>query len=425
MAVLPDAYALIIGVANYHHVARLPTTVLADAQGLYAALVDENIGGYAAENVHLLLDDHATAAAIRSTLADLATRCDSDATVWLFFSGHGGRIEHDSPAAASLAGEYLLPVDADVSSATSLAQTAISGAELTASLAAIPARKIVVVFDCCHAGGIGQPKDATVPAFKTGLPDGYYEALKAGRGRVILASSRSTELSWVLPGDANSLFSKHLLAGLRGGVASDDGLIRIFDLFEYIQPRVTADQPAQHPVFKAAVEENFPVALYLGGQQGVVPRDEQGYRYDAYIIYAERSERDAAYVWEKLIPPLEAAGLRIAVSDDVLEPGVARVVSIERGMRQARRTVIVLSSAFLADTMAAFESVLALTMGIEQNLWRLLPVIIEPLDEARLPYIFSRHMATPVDLLRQRRPEYGLPKIIASLQQPARSVVER
>ena len=170
------------------------------------------------------------------------------------------------------------------------------------------------------------------------LPESYYEALKAGRGRVILASSRSTEYSYVFPGATHSLFTHHLLAGLQGGIPSDDGVIRIFDLFEYLQPRVTGDQPNQHPLFKAELEENFPIALYLGGKKGVVPKDAEGFRYDAYISYVD-TEPDATWVWEMLLPRLEGAGLRIAVSGDAEEAGVARVVGVERGIQQAKRTI--------------------------------------------------------------------------------------
>ena len=86
---------------------------------------------------------------------------------------------------------------------------------------------------------------------KAGLPDGYYQRLATGRGRAILSSSRDSESSYLFPAAANSLFTRHLLAGLKGGVSGEDGLIWVFDLFEYVQPRVTSDQPGQHPVFKA------------------------------------------------------------------------------------------------------------------------------------------------------------------------------
>ncbi len=408
MPTLPNAHALVIGIANYQHVTALPATVLQDAQAIHDALVDPAVFGYAAENVRLLLDGQATQDAIRLALADLAERCDADATLFCYVSSHGGQIP-----GGPYAGEYLLPVDALYDSSESVAQTAISGAEFTAALAAIPARKVVVAFDCCHAGGIGQPKDAAAPAFKAGLPDSYYDALKAGHGRVILASSRSDELSWVMPGAANSLFTTHLLTGLRGGIASDDGLIRIFDLFEYLQPKVTADQPAQHPIFKAEVEENFPVALYLGGQKGIISRDEQGFRYDAYVSYVDK-EPDAGWVWSTLAPRLEAAGLRVAVSGDVDEPGVARVVNIERGIRQAKRTVVALSDNYLADHVADFENVLGQTMGIEEGSYRLLPVKIGTLDPDKLP--LRLRMLTLLDLTHPYRAEREFGRLIQALQ---------
>jgi hypothetical protein len=310
------------------------------------------------------------------------------------------------------AGEYLLPVDVVPNRVN---KTAISGDEFTTALRAIPARKVVVVLDCCHSAGIGQPKDATAPVIKAGFSDSYYDALKEGRGRVILASSRSTESSWVLPGAENSLFTQHLLAGMQGGIPSDDGLIRIFDLFEYLQPRVTGDQPNQHPIFKAELEENFAVALYLGGQKGVVPKDEEGFRYDAYVSYVDR-EPDATWVWDTLLPRLEEAGLRIAVSGDVEEPGVARVVNVERGIKQAKRTVVVLSEVYLADHVADFENVLAQTMGVQEGNYRLLPVEIAPIDASQLPVRLS--ILTTLNLIHPRRAEREFGRLVRALQGP-------
>lgn len=375
MPAMGNAHALVIGIANYQHINKLPPTVLKDAHDIHDLLVDPQHCGYQPANVRFLQDDQATQAAIRQALDDLAARSGPDATVFVYISSHGGRVE-----SGPRADEYLLPVDADYTSGESLAQTAISGAEFTETLRAIRARKVLVAFDCCHAGGIGQPKDALAPTLKTGFSESYYETLKQGRGRVILASSRSTEYSYVLPGAENSLFTRHLVQGLRGGIPSDDGLIRIFDLFEYLQPRVTGDQPNQHPIFKAEIEETFPVALYLGGQQGTVPTDEQGFRYDAYVSYVDQ-EPDAAWVWDTLVPRLEDAGLRVAISGDVEEPGVARVVSIERGLEQATRTVVVLSETYLADHMTEFENVLAQTMGIQEETYHLLPVKMGSIDE--------------------------------------------
>ncbi len=407
MPALDNAHALVIGIANYQHINKLPPTVLKDAQDIRDLLIAPHHCGYPPANVQLLLDGQATQAAISQALADLAAHSDEDATVFLYISSHGGRVE-----SGPFAGEYLLPVDVVPNRVN---ETAISGDEFTGALRAIPARKVVVVFDCCHSGGIGQPKGATAPAIKAGFSDRYYDALKEGRGRAILASSRSTESSWVLPGAPNSLFTQHLLAGMRGGIPSEDGLIRIFDLFEYLQPRVTGDQSNQHPIFKAELEENFPVALYLGGQKGVVPRDEEGFRYDAYVSYVDQ-EPDGTWVWDTLVPRLEEAGLRIAVSGDVEEPGVARVVNIERGIKQAKRTVVVLSETYLADYMADFENVVAQTMGVQEGTYRLLPVKIAPIDEGQLPVRLS--MLTTLNLTHPRRAEREFGRLVRALQGP-------
>jgi hypothetical protein len=410
MPALENAQALIVGIANYQKINPLPATVLKDAQDIYNLLVSPHHCGYVPDNVELLLDSQATQANLRQALGILAQRSNAESSVLLYISSHGGQVEFGPHA-----GEYLLPVDADCTSGTSLAQTAIAGSDFTDALRAIPARKLVVLFDCCHAGGIGQPKDANAPVLKGGLSDSYYDRLKQGTGRAILASSRSTESSYVIPGADNSLFTQHLLAGLQGGIASDDGLIRIFDLFEYVQPKVTSDQPNQHPIFKAELEENFPLALYLGGQKGVIPKVDAGFRYDAYISYVDTGF-DRTWVRENLLSRLKGVGLKIAVSRDVEDLGVARVVNIERGIRQAKRTIIVLSEAYLQDNMAEFINTLVQYMGIQEGRYRLLPIKATDFDDSLLPTRLS--MLETLDLSDPYYAEDDLQRLIKALQGP-------
>ena len=397
------AFGLVVQVSQYEHVPALPA--VDDATAIVQLLTDPDRGGYRPDNVRLLLDAAATRAAFLSALADLAGRTDGDSTVFFYFSGHGGHV-----ASGPHAGEYLLPVDAVYPDDEALAATAVSGDQLTSALRAIAARKVVVVFDCCHAGGVGQPKDIGSVPLEVGLTETYYDALGAGCGRAILASSRSTEYSYVPGGSRLGLFTSHLIDGLEGGAAGDDGFVRIFDLFEYVQPRVTTARRDQHPVFKAELEDNFAVAMRPRAVAPIVPTQDGGYRYDAYVSYAEP---DADWVWSALVPPLEQAGLRVAVSDDVAEPGVARVVNAERGIRQSRRTVVVLSESYLTDRMADFENVLAQTMGIDEGRYRLLPVQAAPFDRARLPTRLS--MLTAVDLARPERAGRELTRLIRAL----------
>jgi hypothetical protein len=406
---MDNAHALVVGIADYQHIRKLPR--VKDAEEVARLLVDPAQCGYRPENVQLLLDQQATLPALREGLGNLARRCGPDSTVFIYFSGHGGRI-----ASGPHAGEYLLPVDVVYPTDETLARTALAGTEFTAALNALPAQKVVVIFDCCHAGGIGQPRNLTAaPELMPGLSESYYDALKAGRGRVIFASSRPGEFSYVLPGADYGLFTEHLLAGLRGGVASEDGLVRIFDLFEYVQPRVTQGHSQQHPLFKAEVEANFAIALYRGGEKGVVSRDEQGFRYDAYISYADR-EPDSSWVWGTLVPQLEQAGLHVAVSGDSGAPGVPRLVNTERGLEQARRIIVVLSPAYLADHLADFEHTLAMTLSIEEGTYRLLPVKIAPVEAGQVPRRLA--MLTTLDLTHPSRAQREFARLLPALKGP-------
>ena len=409
MPTLDNAHGLVIGVANYKNINELPSTVIKDARDVYELLTDPEHCGYPKDNVELLLDDKATQSEIKRALAALAARTRADSVVFIYFSGHGGRIE-----SGAAAGEYLLPVDADYETDETLAATSIPGAEFAQAMQVIPAQQVVVIFDCCYSAGIKSAKAAPV-ALKPGLSKGYYDALKSGHGRVVMASSRDNEFSHIMPGAENSLFTEHLLAGLRGGVLSSDGLVRIFNLYEYLQPRVTGDNPRQHPLFRAEVEENFPIAFYVGGRKGVVPTVGDGFRYDAYINYVDE-EPDSTYVWDTLIQRLKDAGLKVAVSDDSEDPGVNRVVGIQRAIKQSKRTVIVLSENYLKNNWAVARDELAQAMGIDEGAYRLLPVKIGELDDAAIPDRI-RSLVT-LNLAHPRRGEQQMERLVESLKGP-------
>src|SRR5271166_5079890 len=146
MPTLDNAHALIVGIADYANIRKLPK--VQDAEDLAAALVDPELCGYAPNKVTVLLDQDATRDKIRAGLDALKQRCDANSTVFLYFSGHGGQIKEGANK-----GQYLLPVEVVYPGDDDLARTAISGAEFTAALRGIPAKRLTVVLDCCHAGG--------------------------------------------------------------------------------------------------------------------------------------------------------------------------------------------------------------------------------------------------------------------------------
>lgn len=411
MSYLPNAHALLVGIARYQHVASLPGTIHNDVSAIQQVLTNPALCAYPPAQVMVLQDEAATLPALRQALAQLAARTDADAIVTLYFSGHGAQIA-DGPQA----GEYLLPVEADGSSPQALAASALSGAEFAAALRRIPARKVLVILDCCYAAGIAVLKAAGAPV-QHGLPASLYERLSAGQGRAILAAADQNEVAYIQAGAPHSLFTQQLLDGLRGGAPSSDAYIRVFDLFEYVQPRVTAVARTQHPLFRADLRENFPIALRMGGVAAPLPTiaEEESFLFHAYVSYVDKGP-DALWVWETLVPRLQAAGLRIVVSGDVEELGVARVVSIERGLRQARRVLVVLSPAYLADTVAELENVLAMHMDLEEGTYRVVPIYHEPVDRSLLPVRLAA--LTGVNLAHPVRAEREFTRLVDALLRP-------
>src|SRR5262245_47007717 len=113
-----NAHALVIGVSQYPHVQRLPR--VHDAEDLAAVLRDPAACGYEPGNVAVLEEWEATRARIVGELERLAQRATGDATVLIYFSGHGGQPPGDG------GDSYLMPIDGEWGSRERLDATAIS-----------------------------------------------------------------------------------------------------------------------------------------------------------------------------------------------------------------------------------------------------------------------------------------------------------
>lgn len=273
-----SGYAIVVGIANYRNVMPLPGAVLNDARDVASVLKSTDYCGYKPQNVHLLLDGDATLERIRTALASVAEMSGPDDTVVIFFSGHGARL--GDPADPESA---LLPVECN---GETLGATSLSEAEFSAALRRFAVQRLLVLIDACHSGGTGSFKGS----WAAGLPDlGYSEKsldrLAEGTGRVLIASSRPSEKSWILPNARNSVFTSHLLDAFRGwGRTSGDGVIRVFEIFNHVSEMVKRDMPErQHPVFKASdLEDNFPVALDRGGPKAGSPEVASGAKSEVW-----------------------------------------------------------------------------------------------------------------------------------------------
>ncbi|WBB56033.1 caspase family protein [Verrucosispora sp. WMMD573] len=252
--------ALVIGIANYNEISGLPEAVLNDARDIASVLQSTDYCGFLPGNIRQLLDGQATLDAIRAELAELASSVDPDDSVVIFFSGHGARIG-SGPTETSA----LVPVDCR---ATKMRDSVLGEPEFSAALAGIKARRLLVLIDACQAGGAGTLKRNEHEEVRLGFDEKSLGRLAQGAGRVIIASSRANETSLVLRDARNSVFTERLLEAFKGKArTTGDGLIRVFDVFNYVSEQVRRTVPGrQHPIFKASdLEDNFPVALDRGG----------------------------------------------------------------------------------------------------------------------------------------------------------------
>ena len=247
-----QGHALIIGVGDED----IPHTI-DDADGLADILRDSGRGAYLLKQVHLLTGEEATRTAILAGLETLARQAEADATVIVYFSGHGYEVK------SSMGRSYfILPHGHDVEN---LAETAVSGQELTTRLQAIPAQKLLLLLDCCHAGGLDNVKAPGLQLTKSPLPPEAQQVLAQGNGRVIIASSRAEELSFA--GKPYSAFTLALIEALAGeGVAQKDGYVRVADLAGHTREKVPQrTRNRQHPILNFEQADNFAIAYYAGG----------------------------------------------------------------------------------------------------------------------------------------------------------------
>ena len=244
-----QGYACVIGVGD-----DLPCTV-DDAEGLAKILKDPQRCAYPEQQVHLLTETAATRQNIISTLESLADTTTEDSTVIVYFSGHGFQMTKPFKT------YYLLPYGYNTEE---LSDTALSGAELVDLLREIPAQKLLLLLDCCHAGGLTDLSGFQVE--KAPLPPEAHRMFARGGGRMIIGSSLPNELSYT--GSPYSAFTTALIEGLCGqGIAKEDGYVRAADLAMYASRTVpAATKDRQHPVLDIEKADNFVLAYYAGGE---------------------------------------------------------------------------------------------------------------------------------------------------------------
>lgn len=246
-----QGHALLIGVGG----PDLPGTIT-DAQGLGDILRHPAYCAYPPNRVETLTAEGPTRQHIRDALARLAERTSEQDTVVVYFSGHGYRVTSSMGAAY-----YLLPHGYDVDR---LYETAISGQELSAALLSIPHRKMLLLLDCCHAGGLDNIKAPGLTLTPAAIPLEAAEKFGEGSGRMVIASSFAHEKSFAGKPYSATLALIEALCGV--GAAQQDGFAYVADLSLHAREKVPqCTGGRQHPFFNFAQADNFAVAYYAAG----------------------------------------------------------------------------------------------------------------------------------------------------------------
>jgi uncharacterized caspase-like protein len=257
-----EKWAVIIGISRYQDT-RVPALryASADAQAFYEWVISPQGGRYAPARVHLLIDQQATGNNIKSALFVWLKQALEEDMVTIYFAGHGSPESPDSPDNL-----FLLPYDTDYDN---LSVTGFPMWDIETALKRfIQAKKVVVLTDACHAGGIGQTfdvarrgqRDIQVNPINSGLQN----LAQMGDGVAVLNASDVNQFSqeserW---GGGHGVFTFFLVKGLNGAADyNGDGSITLGELIPFLSEQVRREtKNAQSPTVAGRFDPALTIA---------------------------------------------------------------------------------------------------------------------------------------------------------------------
>jgi uncharacterized caspase-like protein len=278
-------YALLIGVDENRVSGYALPNVAKDIQAVAKVLVHPQRCAYPKDNIKTLTGQEATRQGILDGLEWLQEHIQADSsdntTAIVYYTGHGWR-----NTSAGSSEFYLIPHDIREGKIRS---RALRATDLAEAVGELEPRRLLVVLDCCPAGGIGVKG---LP-----LPAGYVEAaiapsllmegeqaavgsakgakgletLALGTGRAVLSSSTGEQSSYVRRDGKMSIFTYHLIEALTGHAQPQEGATEVLvsDVMSHVWRHVPQSAKTdwgrkQEPDYQ--VSGNFPIALLLGGE---------------------------------------------------------------------------------------------------------------------------------------------------------------
>lgn len=262
-----------------------------DAKALHALFTD-TLGG----DTRLLTEAQATRAAIKAEFEHLAS-CQPEDTVVITFSGHGSETHE------------LVTYDADTSR---LAETCIPLDELTEWFGRIPARRLVLVLDCCFSGSAGAKVlhvDATTRSLHS-VESKLNEMV--GEGRLILTASSATEEALELQSLQHGVLTYFLMEALQGAEeVRENGKVSIYRLLNFVTTQVisaTAQRGhVQTPTLRGSLDGDLTWPIFVPGEtfKSAFPqRSLQPVTSDLTSLKAHGFPDELIAAWAENIPGL-------------------------------------------------------------------------------------------------------------------------
>jgi hypothetical protein len=131
------------------------------------------------------------------------------------------------------------------------------------------------------------------------------------------------------------------------------------------------------------------------------------YQYDAFISY---SHHDKKWVRDWLLPQLEARGLQVCIDFRDFEPGLPILVNMENAVERSRKTLIVLTPAWVKSEWATFEGLLIQTDDPAGRRARLIPLRLKSCKQPR-----RIAMLTYVDFTQPAEVEFQLGRLVVAI----------
>jgi len=266
-------WALVIGISKYQDT-RIPSLRYAssDALSFYTWLVSPDGGRYSPARVRLLLNQKATSKNVKSALFKWLKQAIEEDILTIYFAGHGSPDSPDSPDNL-----FLLTYDVQYGN---IAATGFPMWDIETALKRfIRAKKIIVLADACHSGGVGKSFDI---ARRSGrginmnpINSGLQDLSEVDEGVCVISASADKEVSqeskkW---GGGHGVFTYYLLKGLKGQADyNKDSCVTLGELIPFLSEKVRREtRNAQSPI----VAGKFDPAMSIGEVVQSMNRAEQ------------------------------------------------------------------------------------------------------------------------------------------------------